>query len=243
MKLSDADISGTVGDKLQQGAGQEYASAVALKNAEFARAQPGCQRVLSGYIHNAQRPKGESLPGTQFTCFIGTKVQILTQKALAGLGYMGFSDMGTGMLTVWIVMTESNFSDLLGYLTYANDRVTAWLFLVSLVVFSRFIAVGLPIAIVSTIWIDILRERLLRQVRSLLALLTGTKVQILMLHICQEKKEQDAHDDALLAHLKKDQAQKNESTDLQTAAPESTNKGEKEVLSTLLALLVQKYKH
>jgi hypothetical protein len=39
-------------------------------------------------------------------------------------------------------MTESNFSDLLGYLTYANDRVTAWLFLVSLVVFSRFIAVG-----------------------------------------------------------------------------------------------------
>ena len=156
---------------------------------------------------------------------------------------MGFSDMGTGMLTVWIVMTESNFSDLLGYLTYANDRVTAWLFLVSLVVFSRFIAVGLPIAIVSTIWIDISRERLLRQVRSLLALLTGTKVQILMLHICQEKKEQDAHDDALLAHLKKDQAQKNESTDLQTAAPESTNKGEKEVLSTLLALLVQKYKH
>ncbi len=50
--------------------------------------------------------------------------------------------MGAGMLTVWIVMTESNFSDLLGYLTYANDRVTAWLFLVSLVVFSRFIAVG-----------------------------------------------------------------------------------------------------
>ena len=84
MKLSDADISGTVGDKLQQGAGQEYASAVALKNAEFARAQPGCQRVLSGYIHNAQRPKGESWPGTQFTCFIGTKVQILTQKALQG---------------------------------------------------------------------------------------------------------------------------------------------------------------
>ena len=102
---------------------------------------------------------------------------------------------------------------------------------------------GLPIAIVSTIWIDISRERLLRQVRSLLALLTGTKVQILMLHICQEKKEQDAHDDALLAHLKKDQAETNESTDLLTAASETTNKGEKEVCATLLAFLVQECKN
>ena len=72
---------------------------------------------------------------------------------------------------------------------------------------------------------------------------TGAKVQILTLHTCQEKKEQDTNDDTLLPHLKKDQAQKNESTDLQTAAPESTNKGEKEMFSTLLALLVHKYKH
>jgi len=31
-----------------------------------------------------------SHPGTQFTCFTGTKVQILTQKALAGLEVYGY---------------------------------------------------------------------------------------------------------------------------------------------------------
>ena len=40
-------------------------------------------------------------------------------------------------------MTESNYSELLLYLTNANDAVSAWLYLVSLVTLSRFILVPL----------------------------------------------------------------------------------------------------
>ena len=74
------------------------------------------------------------------------------EEALPAAGYMGFSNVGVGALTVFTVMTESNYSDLLIYLTNANDAVTAWLFVVSLVTLSRFILVGLPIAIISNTW-------------------------------------------------------------------------------------------
>jgi hypothetical protein len=92
---------------------------------------------------------------------------------------MGFSNFGVSALTVFTVMTQSNYSDLLAYITNANDSVTAWLFLVSLVVVSRFLLIGLPIAIISNAWIDIARQRSQRRLKA----------------------QQDEADDALLEYL------------------------------------------
>jgi hypothetical protein len=132
--------------------------------------EAGCLRLTSGYIGNASR--GESLPG---------------------YGFVGFSNMGVSALTAFTLMSSSNFANLLRYVGDSNDTVTAWLYIVSLVLVSRFILVGLPIAIVSNSWIGVARERSLRQ----------------------EKREQDVEDDAVLERLKLERKSIDENPDLQ----------------------------
>ena len=134
-------------------------NSTAAEIATFEKTKAGCLRFASGYIGRTDRQPSEALPA---------------------FGYMGFSNMGISMLTVFTLMTESNFSDLLGYITDANDAVSAWLFIVSVVVLSRFILVGLPIAIISNTWIDVARDRERKK----------------------QKIKQDAADDATLKHLK-----------------------------------------
>jgi hypothetical protein len=94
--------------------------------ASFRMSEAGCLRLTSGYIGNASC--GESLPG---------------------YGFVGFSNMGVSGLTTFTLMSSSNFANLLRYVGDSNDTVTAWLYIVSLVLVSRFILVGIPIAIVS----------------------------------------------------------------------------------------------
>ena len=90
--------------------------------ASFRASEAGCLRFKSGYIGNETKARG---------------LEQGEDEALPNFGFAGFSNFGVGALTVFTVMTESNYSELLAYMSNANDVVTAWLFVVSLVVLAR----------------------------------------------------------------------------------------------------------
>ena len=61
---------------------------------EYSQGTAGVVVVLRRDIRHRHTRRNEQGDGTQCTCFTGTKVQILTQKALLGME-LGIRDQGT----------------------------------------------------------------------------------------------------------------------------------------------------